>query len=124
LISRSITEDKNIIKTINPTTEQILNQYEILSKEEISEIAKKAKEAFIQWKNDINKRIDFLHDFADELRRNKEHLAKTATSEMGKVTKESGSMEILSRNGFKADPIICRECLAISCSYLPIVIIS
>jgi acyl-CoA reductase-like NAD-dependent aldehyde dehydrogenase len=91
LKSRSITEDKNIIKTINPSTEEILNQYEILGKEEISEIAKKAKNAFTEWKKDINKRTDFLHDFADEFRRNKEHLAKTATREMGKVIKESKS---------------------------------
>ena len=89
--SRSITEDKNIIKTINPATEEILNQYEIISKEEISELAKKAKNAFEEWKNDVNKRTDFLHDFADEFRRNKEHLAKTATREMGKVIKESKS---------------------------------
>jgi hypothetical protein len=31
---------------------------------------------------------------------------------------------ILSRNGFKANSIICREYLAISSSYLPIVIMS
>jgi acyl-CoA reductase-like NAD-dependent aldehyde dehydrogenase len=91
LKSRSIIEDKNLIKTINPSTEEVLNQYEIISKEEINDITRKAKNKFAEWRVDINKRIDFLHDFADELRKNKENLAKIATTEMGKVIKESKS---------------------------------
>jgi succinate-semialdehyde dehydrogenase/glutarate-semialdehyde dehydrogenase/succinyl-CoA reductase len=91
LKSRSIIEDKNLIKTINPTTEEVLNEYDIINKEQISDTARKAKNAFAEWKIDINKRIDFLHDFADEFRKNKEKLAKTATTEMGKVIKESKS---------------------------------
>ncbi|MFL6469412.1 MAG: aldehyde dehydrogenase family protein, partial [Nitrososphaeraceae archaeon] len=89
--SRSIIEDKNLIKTINPSTEEVLNQYEIISKEEINDITRKAKNKFAEWKVDINKRIDFLHDFAYEFRKNKENLAKIATTEMGKVIKESKS---------------------------------
>jgi acyl-CoA reductase-like NAD-dependent aldehyde dehydrogenase len=91
LKSRSIIEDKNLIKTINPSTEEVLNQYEIISKEEINDITRKAKNKFAEWKVDINKRIDFLHDFADEFRKNKDNLAKIATTEMGKVIKESKS---------------------------------
>jgi acyl-CoA reductase-like NAD-dependent aldehyde dehydrogenase len=91
LKSRSIIEDKNLIRTINPSTEEILNQYETISKEEINDITRKAKNTFAEWKIDIKKRIDFLHDFADEFRKNKENLAKTATTEMGKVIKESKS---------------------------------
>jgi succinate-semialdehyde dehydrogenase/glutarate-semialdehyde dehydrogenase/succinyl-CoA reductase len=91
LKSRSIIEDKNLIKTINPSTEEVLNQYEIISKEEINDITRKAKNKFAEWKVDINKRIDFLHDFPDEFRKNKDNLAKIATTEMGKVIKESKS---------------------------------
>ena len=80
--SRSIIEDKNLIRTINPTTEEILNQYETISKEEINDLTRKAKNKFAEWKVDIKKRIDFLHDFAYEFRKNKENLAKTATTEM------------------------------------------
>jgi acyl-CoA reductase-like NAD-dependent aldehyde dehydrogenase len=82
LKSRSIIEDKNLIRTINPTTEEILNQYETISKEEINDLTRKAKNTFAEWKIGIKKRIDFLHDFADEFRKNKENLAKTATTEM------------------------------------------
>ncbi len=35
--------------------------------------------------------MDFIHDFAGELRKNKESLARTATNEMGKAIKEARS---------------------------------
>jgi acyl-CoA reductase-like NAD-dependent aldehyde dehydrogenase len=79
------------VKTINPTTEEVLKEYEIMSKEEINDTTRKAKKAFEEWKKDINNRIDFIHDFASELRKNKENLARTATTEMGKVIKEARS---------------------------------
>src|ERR671938_726045 len=50
-----------------------------------------AKKAFLVWKEDIDKRADFLYAFAKQLRKNKENLARTATQEMGKVIKESRS---------------------------------
>jgi acyl-CoA reductase-like NAD-dependent aldehyde dehydrogenase len=79
------------VKTINPATEEVLKEYEIMSKEEISDTTRKAKKAFEEWKKDINNRIDFIHDFASELKKNKENLARTATNEMGKVIKEARS---------------------------------
>src|SRR4029079_3111536 len=50
-----------------------------------------ARNAFSEWKRNIDKRSDFLYAFAKELRKNKEKLAKTATEEMGKAIKESRS---------------------------------
>jgi acyl-CoA reductase-like NAD-dependent aldehyde dehydrogenase len=79
------------VKTINPATEEVLKEYEIMSKEEISDTTRKAKKAFEEWKKDINNIIDFIHDFASELKKNKENLARTATNEMGKVIKEARS---------------------------------
>ena len=52
---------------------------------------KKARDAYNEWKKDSNRRIDSLHDFAQELRKNKEELARTATNEMGKAIKEARS---------------------------------
>ncbi|MGN6633572.1 MAG: aldehyde dehydrogenase family protein [Nitrososphaeraceae archaeon] len=77
--------------TINPATEQVDDTYEIMTKEQISEKTKKAQQAFSEWKTDIQKRADHLHDFAQELRKNKEELAKKVTKEMGKAIKESRS---------------------------------
>ena len=79
------------LKTINPATEAILNEYDIMTKEQIDAKVKTSRTAFSQWRNDINKRVDFLYSFANELRKNLESLAKTATQEMGKAIKESRS---------------------------------
>jgi succinate-semialdehyde dehydrogenase/glutarate-semialdehyde dehydrogenase/succinyl-CoA reductase len=79
------------LKTINPATEEIINRHEIMTKEQIDDKVKKARSTFQVWKSNIDKRTDFLYAFAKELRKNKEHLAKTATQEMGKAIKEARS---------------------------------
>ena len=77
--------------TVNPTSGQILNEYENMAKENINELVRRARDAFSDWKKDIQKRADSLYAFADEIRKNKENLAVTATREMGKAIKESRS---------------------------------
>ena len=81
----------SLLKTINPSTEQVLNEYEIFTKEQLDKSVRQARQAFLEWKNNIDRRAEFLYAFAKELRKNKEHLAKTATEEMGKAIKESRS---------------------------------
>ncbi|MDW0190190.1 MAG: NAD-dependent succinate-semialdehyde dehydrogenase [Nitrososphaeraceae archaeon] len=77
------------LRTINPTTEAILNEYDIMTKEQINTKVKTSRTAFSEWRNDIDKRVDFLYSFANELKKNLENLARTATQEMGKAIKES-----------------------------------
>src|SRR6187200_1674910 len=84
------TRDKEL-KTINPATEGVLKEYQIISKEQIDDKVKKAQNAFQYWKKDASKRTDLLHEFANELRKDKENLAKTAANEMGKAIKEARS---------------------------------
>jgi succinate-semialdehyde dehydrogenase/glutarate-semialdehyde dehydrogenase/succinyl-CoA reductase len=79
------------IKTINPATEEVIAEYETITKEEVLNKTKKSKDAFYEWKKNSNKRVDLLHDFAEQLRKDKENLAKTATVEMGKAIKEARS---------------------------------
>ena len=79
------------VKTVNPATEEVLNEYQIMTKQQINDKARKARNAFDEWKKDASKRIDLLHDFANQLRKDKERLARTATNEMGKAIKESRS---------------------------------
>jgi len=62
-----------------------------MTKEQINDKAKNARNRFQDWKKDVGKRADLLHDFANELRREKENLARTATNEMGKAIKEARS---------------------------------
>jgi len=79
------------LKTINPATEEIINRYEIMTREQINDKVKKARNTFRDWKKDASKRADLIHDFANELKKGKENLARTATTEMGKVIKEARS---------------------------------
>jgi acyl-CoA reductase-like NAD-dependent aldehyde dehydrogenase len=75
--------------TINPTTEKILNKYTIMTKENVSTIVNKARDAYKEWGKDFDKRIDCVYHVANELRKNKENLSRTATNEMGKAIKEA-----------------------------------
>jgi len=77
------------LTTINPATEEILNKYNIMTKEEVNTIVKKARNAYKEWDKDLDKRIDSLYDVSKELRKNKENLSRTATNEMGKAIKEA-----------------------------------
>lgn len=77
------------IKTINPATGEILAQYEVVKKEELDKKVAKSKKAFLDWRSNMKRRSDFINIFADVLRKNKQHLALTATREMGKAIKES-----------------------------------
>lgn len=83
--------DKTRLKTLNPSTEEVLKVYDIMSRDRIIESVKNARKAFIDWKKDIHRRAEFLYAFASEFRKNKENLARTATLEMGKAIKESRS---------------------------------
>lgn len=79
------------LTTINPATEEVINTYEIMTKAQINEKTKKAQNTFLDWKKDVQKRADHIHDVAQELRKNKEELAKVITKEMGKAIKEARS---------------------------------
>jgi acyl-CoA reductase-like NAD-dependent aldehyde dehydrogenase len=43
------------ITTINPSTEEIINTYEMMTKEQIKEKTKKAQNAFSDWKKSHKK---------------------------------------------------------------------
>ncbi len=64
------------LTTINPSTEEILNRYTIMTKEEVNTIVKKAQDAYKEWDKDLDKRIDALYDVSKELRNNKENLSR------------------------------------------------
>ena len=45
------------VKTINPATEEVIAEYQIISKEKINETIKKSRTAFNDWKKDIKERV-------------------------------------------------------------------
>lgn len=77
------------LKTINPATEEVVDTYQIMTKEQINEKTRKAQNAFLDWNKDIHKRADHIHDFAQELRKSKEELARAMTKEMGRPIKDA-----------------------------------
>lgn len=79
------------IETINPSTEEVIEKYSIITNQELESKTKNSRKAFEEWKTNIDKRVDHFHKFAQQLRKEKETLALTATKEMGKVIKESRS---------------------------------
>jgi succinate-semialdehyde dehydrogenase/glutarate-semialdehyde dehydrogenase len=76
------------LKTINPATEQVLKEYVIFTKEQLSSLVKQARQTFLEWRNNIDRRAEYLYSFAKELRKNKENLAKPVTQEVGKAKKK------------------------------------
>src|SRR6476620_7019676 len=90
-ITKSNEKPSNTIVTVNPATEEIIKEYRLISKEEITTLANKSKKAFKEWKKDYRKRSGFLYAFANEFKKEKERLARIATSEMGKTVKEARS---------------------------------
>jgi acyl-CoA reductase-like NAD-dependent aldehyde dehydrogenase len=121
------------IKTVNPSTEEVIAEYENITKDEIINKTKKAKEAFYEWKKDSKKRTGSLHDFAQQLRKDKENLARTATIEMGKAIKEARSevekcawaIEYFADNGplFATDEIINADARKTVVAFEPIGVI-
>ncbi|MGH9978170.1 MAG: aldehyde dehydrogenase family protein, partial [Nitrososphaeraceae archaeon] len=86
----TITSDP-VIKTVNPTTGNIVRQYDGMTKEQIKEKVVAGKKVFWNWRKNLNFRKNFLYELAHNLKKDKEELAKTATTEMGKPIKETRS---------------------------------
>lgn len=49
------------IKTINPATEEVLREYQITNEEQLNESIRRSRNAFAEWKKDIDKRADHLY---------------------------------------------------------------
>jgi len=80
----------SIIKSVNPVNGEVINEYPLLSTSEVDRILNKMNEGFHIWKNtSFTRRANLLNTLAQQLRQNKESLAKLISLEMGKVYKES-----------------------------------
>lgn len=79
------------VTTINPATGEELATYETISKDQVTHIIKKSKDAFREWKKDWKRRTEILQIVSQELRKQSNKLAEVATKEMGKPIKESRS---------------------------------
>ncbi len=75
--------------TVNPATGEILGRFPLATKDELNEGVRAAKDAFDKWrKTPAPRRGELLLEAARLFRRKKEDLARTVTTEMGKVIAE------------------------------------
>jgi succinate-semialdehyde dehydrogenase/glutarate-semialdehyde dehydrogenase len=78
------------ITTINPATGKAIETYETMTKQEVRDVEKRAREAFLAWRErTIAERAAFIQRLAGTLRRNADPYARLATLEMGKPIKEA-----------------------------------
>jgi acyl-CoA reductase-like NAD-dependent aldehyde dehydrogenase len=82
---------ENTVVTINPANEEVISKYENMTAEQVTNIVSKSRSAFNEWRRDVRKRSIILLQLAEQLRKDKERLARIATQEMGKPIKESRS---------------------------------
>lgn len=67
------------VKTVNPATEQVLSEYEIMTKETVDNAVSKATKAFKEWKTSADKRAGYLYQVAQVFRKDRDRLAKVIT---------------------------------------------
>jgi acyl-CoA reductase-like NAD-dependent aldehyde dehydrogenase len=78
------------IKTINPTTGEVLETFEAYSQGQINAALDEAHQAFLQWRSTtFAERAKHLHSVAQHLRERKTELARIAVLEMGKTITEA-----------------------------------
>lgn len=78
------------MKSINPTTEEIISNYAEHSAQQVNTIIEEVNNAFTAWKDtSFSIRASHFLKAADILRTNKQHYAALITLEMGKLIRES-----------------------------------
>lgn len=78
------------MKSINPFTNKLINEYKIMTDSEAESVIAKVSQAFTDWrKQSIQSRCLVISKLADDIRSNKHEYAKLITNEMGKPYSDS-----------------------------------
>ncbi|MBQ4834508.1 NAD-dependent succinate-semialdehyde dehydrogenase [Pseudoalteromonas sp. MMG010] len=76
----------NTVSTINPTNEQTLANYTLLSQQDAEHIIEQSHDTFLKWRlTSFTERATYLNKLASLFEQNKHDLAKLMTEEMGKL---------------------------------------
>ncbi|TDD77505.1 NAD-dependent succinate-semialdehyde dehydrogenase [Flavobacterium caseinilyticum] len=79
-----------IFKSINPFSQEVIAEHEILTNAQLNQKLQISESAFKIWKTtSFQERADKMHKLANILRVNKEKLGMLITNEMGKILSES-----------------------------------
>ncbi|HEY7414399.1 MAG TPA: NAD-dependent succinate-semialdehyde dehydrogenase [Ktedonobacteraceae bacterium] len=78
------------IQSINPATEEVLETFELYTKEQIDQALEQTNRAWKEWRDTtFGQRAELLHQVAQYLRTHKAKYARMATLEMGKTIVEA-----------------------------------
>jgi len=87
---RATAEAPAVIRSVNPFTEEVMDEFLVMSKAEVAAIAAKARAAFIRWRETpVGQRTALLTRLASVLREEKRSYATLITQEMGKPVKDA-----------------------------------
>jgi len=79
-----------VMRSVNPYTEEMMNEFPVMSQAEVSSIASKARVAFNRWREvPVGQRTALLRSLAAVLRQEKRSYATLITQEMGKPIKDA-----------------------------------
>lgn len=83
-------------QTINPYTNEVVKEYPEATDQQLEDALQKSHELYHTFKKqDIKERAKLLHQVADKIRERSDELARTCTTEMGKLLTESeGEVEL------------------------------
>ncbi len=80
------------IQSINPYTEEVMKEFDLLTSDEIDGEISRSRGAFSTWRDlSISERADYIRRLGDHLREEKRRYAEIMTREMGKPIRESVS---------------------------------
>lgn len=89
------------IKTVNPATNQVEKEYDVMTDAQVESILAAANKAFQSWrKTSFAERAKLLHRVAEIMRQRKEELGRLCSIEMGKLHREGIGEVELSANIF------------------------
>src|SRR5690625_7278881 len=88
---------KMAYKTINPYTNELLKEYTDATDEELESTLQRADEFYKKFKTqDIEERAKLLREIAKTIRNRSDEMARTLTTEMGKlIGEEEGEVELI-----------------------------
>ncbi|WP_223843680.1 aldehyde dehydrogenase family protein [Blattabacterium cuenoti] len=85
-----MTKNNNIVQTINPVDNRILNKYFFLNEKNIERKLYISNQAYKIWKNiSIKERIFYLKELSFHMKKKMDHIARLITIEMGKPISQS-----------------------------------
>ncbi len=80
------------IQSINPYTEEVMKEFELMTSEAVDREIGKSRRAFLAWREvPVSERAAYVRKLGDHLRAEKRTYAETVTREMGKPIRESVS---------------------------------